>query len=142
MSQKINTDNLKDMANAIKSIFPEKTSVKNFIPKDATSEDVDQIMTLNSSGSSSLSKITSSDHNNIGESVNLSMVGGSIPESMSGSNLVFKPDVYTFYDYNIPKNTLYLIIVLIIVGIIIWYMTSNTNKKKEKKIIEEDDKKE
>lgn len=56
---------------------------------------------------------------------------------LTKTTIDFIPDVYTFYGYSLPKNTLYLIIILIIVGIIIWYMTSSSKKKKDKKIIEE-----
>lgn len=131
----INIDHLAKMASEIASTFPQDNTKKPTRERPSLSraspEDVDQIMMVNSSGTVLSRQQSSPELPTFEESVDLA-------KNIHITN-VFQPDVYTFYGYSLPKNTLYLIIVLIIVGIIVWYISSSAQKKKEKKLIDDEE---
>lgn len=130
MASQTNINHLTKLASEMASTLPNKIMKSGKLTKlqQQSSEDIDQIIMINSPDAMVLKQPLSPGNSGIDAGVDLSKPFN-----------VFYPDVYTFYGYSIPKNTLYLIIILIIAGIIVWYMTSNTKKKKENTIIDNDD---
>lgn len=135
MSQ-LNMQHLEKMSSEIATNFPQKSSKNKFKFASNSPEDIDHINILNYNPNTNLNKNTGVVEN--GQNTTNISIDSGIDLTKTFEN-TFIPDVYTFYGYSIPKNTLYLIIILIIVGIAVWYLTSTHKKKSKNKVFDIND---